>query len=59
MRNGSIAVGRCLSGAVGVIDGNFLDLEHMARQSCSVKEGIKLGILESLPRGEHRQSGQR
>lgn len=27
MRNGRIAVGRCLSGAVGVIDGYFLDLE--------------------------------
>lgn len=38
MRNGGIAVGRCFAGALGVIDGNFLDLEHVARQSCSAKD---------------------
>lgn len=59
MRNGSIAVGRCLSGAVGVIDGNFLDLEHTAGQSCSMKGVLERGILVNLPRGEHHQSGQR
>jgi hypothetical protein len=35
MRNGKLAASRCLFGAVGVIDGNFLDLGHIVHQSCS------------------------
>lgn len=61
MRNRSIGVSRCPARAVGVIDGNFLDLGHMARQKLfdQAHKGMKRDILENLPIGEHRQWGQR